>query len=815
MYSKHFIGIILFALFHTFALTAQERIVFDENFDTNFWNWTQGNNNDYSAELRDGKYYLAYKQVQEYWCFWQPIPVSPDTLFYIESKISILSETGSYGIIWGVKDSRNFNAFLVNSFGNCAVAICQNGQLIEVAKWTAIDGFNIKEAQVIGIRQKSGYLQYSINEKIILTSPVLKFRGGLMGFVLAGNTQIAVDYLKAQQDRAINLVDNPLQGTQRINLGANVNSTFSELHPLIAHDGQSLFLTRKGHPDNIGGEQRDDAWMAKKSTTGDWEKIQNLGFPINNSDHNQVIAVSADNNTLLLGNTYLPNGAPKDKGISISFKKEDGSWEIPQEVFIENFYNYNPLYSAYLAAGNQILLLSLERQDSYGYLDLYVSFLQANGNFSTPLNLGATINTLHEDSSPFLAADGKTLYFASNGHGGYGSTDIFVTRRLDESWQNWSVPQNLGSEINTERWEGYYSIDASGKTAYLSSSKGLGHIGAEDVYKIIPPSSSKPNPILFVKGKVFDAKTKNPLYSQIFYYDFIRNQQLGSALSNNKDGSYQIALPPDNQYSFLSFKNGYYPASEKIDIGKITAYTEREVNLYLHPIEIGETIPLNNVFFNENSDDLSKESGIELERLAFYMLEKHPEMTIELESKSTAKAEKIKEYLIKKGIDGQRIVPSNTLSKNSKNSFTITSLDQDKNLVRKGNFDEVKDTIAKIQQGQIFRLNHTLFDADSTNITPTATKELLQLKDFLEKNPSITIEIGGHTNGLPEHDYCDRLSTARAKNVAQFLVSQGIPSHRIQYKGYGKRQPIATNDTLKGRQLNQRVEVKVLKSGGQ
>lgn len=803
----HRFAILLFFFLSTLA-SAQERLLFEENFDNNYLQWMQGNTADYSAELRNGQYNLAYKQDQNYWCFWQSIAVHPDTSFYIESKIAFSSDNPAaiYGIIWGVKDSRNFNAFLVNGAGNCAATTCRNGQFIGVVNWTAVSGFNNKEAQVVGIRQKGGLLHYSINGQLVFNSPVLDFYSGLMGFVLFGKTAIQIDYLKAQQDRAIYLVDNSIQGTKRVNLGANINSTSAELHPLIAHDGQSIFVTRKGHPDNIGGDKRDDAWMAKKSSNDNWEKIQNLGFPINNSNHNHVIAVSPDNQTLLIGNTYYPDGAPKGKGISITFQKEDGSWEIPQEVMIDNFYNNNPLYSVHLATGNQILLLALERADSYGHLDLYVSFLQANGHFSTPLNLGTTVNTMHEDSGPFLAADGKTLYFASIGHGGYGGLDIFVTRRLDETWQNWSVPQNLGSEINTARWDGYYSTDASGKTAYLSSTKGEGHIGDEDIYKIIPPVSSKPNPILFVKGKVFDAKTKQPLYSQIFYYDFNRNQQLGTALSNNSNGSYQIALPPDNQYRFLSFKNGYYPASEKIEVGKITTYTEREVNLYLHPLEEGEIIPLNNISFIENSNDLSKDSSIELEQLAFYLVEKLPEMTIELQSENALKAESIKKYLITKGVKEQRVTISKNPSKKSQNSFSIVSLDEHKT----ANFDEVMDTITNLAQGQIFRLNHTLFEADSSYINPQTEKELLQLKDFLQKNPSISIEIGGHTNGLPEHDYCDRLSTTRAKNVAQYLVKQGIAVDRIQYKGYGKRQPIATNETLKGRQMNQRVEVKIV-----
>ena len=131
---------------------------------------------------------------------------------------------------------------------------------------------------------------------------------------------------------------------------------------------------------------------------------------------------------------------------------------------------------------------------------------------------------------------------------------------------------------------------------------------------------------------------------------------------------------------------------------------------------------------------------------------------------------------------------------------------------RSGNFDPEMDA-QQVKKGQIFRLNNTFFPADSSYITKQAAKELIRLRDFLIQNPSISIEISGHTNGLPEHDYCDRLSEDRAKNVAQYLESKGIAKKRLQAKGYGKRQPIATNENLRGRQRNQRVEIKILEVG--
>lgn len=121
--------------------------------------------------------------------------------------------------------------------------------------------------------------------------------------------------------------------------------------------------------------------------------------------------------------------------------------------------------------------------------------------------------------------------------------------------------------------------------------------------------------------------------------------------------------------------------------------------------------------------------------------------------------------------------------------------------------------ISNVEVGQVVRIDKLYFAPDSTNITPAAVAVLNDVYTFLINNPSIVIEVGGHTNGLPPHDYCDRLSTSRAKNVSEYLIDRGIPPGRISYKGYGKRVPIASNKSVEGRNRNQRVEIKILSLG--
>jgi outer membrane protein OmpA-like peptidoglycan-associated protein len=118
---------------------------------------------------------------------------------------------------------------------------------------------------------------------------------------------------------------------------------------------------------------------------------------------------------------------------------------------------------------------------------------------------------------------------------------------------------------------------------------------------------------------------------------------------------------------------------------------------------------------------------------------------------------------------------------------------------------------ADLKEGQTIRIDKLYFKADSAVIVESSNAVLQDLYTFMTKNPEVSVEIGGHTNGLPPHEYCDKLSAARAKVVYDYLIQKGIPESRLQYKGYGKRQPVDTNATVDGRRKNQRVEVKILK----
>lgn len=479
------------------------------------------------------------------------------------------------------------------------------------------------------------------------------------------------------------------------NLGPKVNSPYRELAPIVTADGHKLFFTREGHPSNFGQMKRQDIWYAELNDNGEFENPIIMPPPINNENHNFAFGISIDGTRILLGNVYKEDGS-MEKGISISsFNVQE--WEYPKKVEIEDFENFNEKTSIFLAPNSKILILSIEGSDSYGGLDLYVSFLKDNGEWSKPKNLGPMINTADDDTSPFLAYDGETLYFSSGGYPGYGSLDIFVSHRLDSTWSNWSKPVNLGQFINSTSWDAYFTIPASGDYAYFVSTNDS--YGNEDIFKVFLPKLLQPKPVVLISGRVLNKKNNKPLEATIQYETLPNGRIIGIARSNPLNGEYRIVLPGGFKYGFLAKADSFMSINENIDIRNDLRYQEVSKDLYLVPIEVGESIRLNNIFFEYNDYKLLPDSYSELNRLV----------------------------------------------------------------------------------------------------------------KLMKDNPTLVVEISGHTDSIGSSYYNINLSLKRAQEVASYLIANGIDKNRLLIRGFGEKFPIQSNETEDGRKMNRRVEFRILK----
>ena len=469
-------------------------------------------------------------------------------------------------------------------------------------------------------------------------------------------------------ENLIKVADNLGDDLEAQRLSPAVNSEVSEFRPLISPDGKTLFFSRSNHPGNVGGKDDDeDIWYSElDETTGEWKEARNIGPVLNNKGPNYISSVTPDGNSilLLLGNEYLPNGKMK-AGLSIS-RKTDSGWSQPEPVSVENLYNYSEKANFYMANNRKTLLMSIEREDSYGDRDLYASFLKPDDTWSEPVNLGSSVNTASEESAPFLAADDETLYFSSDGFAGFGGTDIFVSRRLDDSWKNWSEPENLGPDINSENDDEFFNIPASGEYAFYSRGVGTDNM---DIFKLELPVFYKPAPVVLVQGKVYNAKTNEALGGvKILYERLPDGTEIGLATSDPTSGAYKIVLPSGAKYGYLAEAEGYVAVNANIDLNDLAEYKEINQDLYLVPIETGATVRMNNIFFEFDRSSLKEDSYPELKRVVEFM-KNNPGVEIEIaghtdsvgpsaynQKLSDRRAKAVFDYLVKNGITSERLV---------------------------------------------------------------------------------------------------------------------------------------------------------------
>ncbi len=373
---------------------------------------------------------------------------------------------------------------------------------------------------------------------------------------------------------------------------------------------------------------------------------------------------------MLLGNKYLEKGKMV-AGVSIS-NNVNGKWTKPKPLNIENDYNFNEKANYFLTNNRKALLMSVEREDSRGGRDLYVSFMKPDSSWTEPLNLGDKINTAGEETAPFLASDDQTMYFSSNGFSGYGGSDVYMSKRLDDSYTNWSDPKNMGPDINSKGEDLFFHIPSTSEYAYYSK----GTEDNTDIYRAKLPFYNSPQPYVIVKGKLIDAKTGKPVGAKIIYERLSDGKEMGIAQSNPETGEYEIRLPGGELYGVRAESEGHLSVNQNLDLRNFK--TDGQVtykDMTIAPIEIAKlepkvTIPLNNIFFDFDKFILRPESFPELNRLA-ELLSEHPSISIEVSGHtdnvgpdeynlrlSKNRAEKVTQYLLQKGVAKERVKTS-------------------------------------------------------------------------------------------------------------------------------------------------------------
>ena len=606
------------------------------------------------------------------------------------------------------------------------------------------------------------------------------------------------------------------------NLGNKVNSKYSEIRPTISADGKTLYFVVEGNPKNTMYSQdksAQDVWYSVLDENNQWGEAIQSPSPINTPKDNAVFWVSPDGNRVLIRGAF-ENGKYIGRGISVCNKTESG-WSQPEKL---NIKGYNRMavdkYSgASMANDGKTLLLYFSEERNSFLNDIYVSHLQEDGDWSKPKKTG-TINTDdYDEISPFLASDGVTIYFSSDRPDGKGGYDIWMAKRLDDTWTKWTDPINLGDSINSPKWDGYFTIDAKGEYGYFATTRNS--IGSTDIAKIKLDESQKPKSVALVYGKVFNAITKQPMDASLFYDQIPGETEEGNAISF-VDGSYKVTLPYGKAYSLRASANSYFSMLDTIDLTIENPYKELHRDLYLYPVVNdgkllydsmgnvvrknldsisiddsarlmqGLVLTTNNILFESGTSILRPESNVELDKIVKKMKD-DPNVKIELSANTDGignnkdslklaeeRAKALKEYLLSKGID-----PSRITEEGNANSITLL-------------------------EGLIITTNKILFDFGKSIIRSESYNQLEKVAKMMKYNANMKIELSAHTDAIGKYSDNLKLSDDRANASRQYLLSKGIDASRIIAKGYGETTPVDSNKTEEGRQLNRRVEFRIL-----
>jgi len=449
------------------------------------------------------------------------------------------------------------------------------------------------------------------------------------------------------------------------NLGAYINGKEGDYFPSVTADESMLLFTSR-RAGSTGGKDADgiydeDLWFSLKKEDGTWDTPKNFGSPVNTKNNNGIASFTGDGQYVVCGRCGETDGYGNCDIYGTTLT--GNTWGTPVNLgSVINSSEWDAQVS--ISADGKTLIWSSMRTGGFGNEDLWMSKKNEKGEWTSPKNLGTTINTSGNEYSPYLHPDGKTLYFSSNNLSPrIGGFDIYKTTLQDDG--KWATPVNLGYPINTEYNDLYFVLTPSGIKGYFASNRPGGQ-GNNDIYEIIYPQEKKSSLTTFI-GNVMDDETKMPLEATIKIEDLDSAKLVGEYVSNSATGKCVVILNPGHNYSLTVSKNGYLFYSENFNIPANNEFKEVKKDIPLQAIKEGKKIVLNNIFFQSGKAELTETSMIELDNL-FQLLKDNADIKVEISGHtdnvgnkadnlrlSQDRAGVVVNALIKKGIDASRL----------------------------------------------------------------------------------------------------------------------------------------------------------------
>ena len=479
-------------------------------------------------------------------------------------------------------------------------------------------------------------------------------------------------------------------------LGSEINSAeYDEISPVITSDGAQLFFTRVAHPDfnrvlfvngrdvgngyapgfeeelrsvytQIAGVQiydpvrsefNQDIWIAH-GQDGQFERVEHPGYPLNSALPNSICTPTPLTEEYVVINQFDPRGGMQ-QGFSLTQHRSDGSWSFPVPLVIDNFYTNQPGVGLTMSADGEVVVLSLQRDDSRGGPDLYACMRIAPGHYSTPINLGSDVNTMFRETTPSLSTDKRTLYFSSN-RKGRGGNDIYFVKRMDESWKRWSKARRLSPPVSSESDDSQPYFNAATGYLYFTSKRD----GSSDIYRI---QIAAPEPLEDIRllGKVIDSGTGRQVSARVLANP--RGRSLKRVVES-QDGAFTMKIPQNVAYELVAEKPGYVSHPVERRIRALDGTVEREIILYVSPLRENAQIRTDPIYFVQSKSTFLPESTPALRGLLAVM-EQNPKIKVRIEGHtdnlgrerdlqrlSQDRADSVREFLVRNGIAAERVV---------------------------------------------------------------------------------------------------------------------------------------------------------------
>lgn len=496
----------------------------------------------------------------------------------------------------------------------------------------------------------------------------------------------AGEYRKSEYEFAVNYEKQHPDSNYRftpVHLGPGINTTNHEYFPSLTIDGKKMVFTRRVN--------NDEDFYESVLKNNEWQPASPVKGKLNTNLNEGAQTISQDGSWLIFTGCNYDDGFGSCD-LYISYLNRNGEWTEAENMGdIINSEKWESTPS--LSPDKKDLYFSSSRNGGYGGKDIWVSHRLADGKWSLPENLGPKINTYGDETCPFIHSDNNTLYFNSNAHMGYGMSDIFVTRK-DEKDQ-WILPLNLGYPVNTTDDEGSLFVSADGSTAYYASDKGTLE-NKIDIYSFQLKPEVSAQKTLWINGKVTDVKTGAGLPSSVVITE-MSSRKKTSRIQTDEEGNFLATLPSGYEYSLEVSRKGY-------------------------------------LFYSDHFN-----------------------------------------------------------TQNPTDSFFV-----------------LQAPLQPINKGANIILKNIFFDSRDSTLKPVSATELDIVVQLMKDNPAMIIEVAGHTDNEGSKEYNRILSLSRARSVATYLKSKGIAATRVTAKGYGDTQPIAENTSEKGKSLNRRTEINIV-----